>query len=426
MTKPVSDELDIKWPPGVSDEERAELLRIVQAFDGALAEFENDRSTIFPSDADRLRLFHASRKRRARDWDRPGPCMYPGCTNHSIVRSHSIPMSATIKLISEDGHVVGPKMTSNGAEVCKFGIREASTFPGFCKEHELVFSEFETAKEISTERHYALQAFRTLCREIFRVRHNKQNLETEIADYRQLRDEAIAARIRRINHSESINVTNITFNDDAVEGRILDFIEHLSNDLTDLEGIYKDLSEEIFLNRPSKVSFMVTQIDLQLPVCMSGLGVLNYIEHGIQKRALSLLAIIPEKGLTKLIYGSADTHINALRLAYADHSSTAILAMVESWMCHGSDHWFMTPSEWSIIADPRKEATLDLILNANLSIADPVEFSILDSARRTIIQYIEEALSSCTLKGDDVLRASALLAQEKEKLAAVPARSAEL
>jgi hypothetical protein len=176
----------------------------------------------------------------------------------------------------------------------------------------------------------------------------------------------------------------------------------------------------------SKISFVVATIDLQLPVCLSGMGVLNYIDAGVRKRALCLLAIIPEAGQAKIMYGTADMHMRALQSCFSDQSSPAVIEMLESWMCHGSDHWFMTPSEWRVISESRKQATLDLILNSELSIADPVEFSILDTARKRIIGFIEESLAAGTVPDHDVSMVKALLEREKKSSQTLPFRTEQV
>jgi hypothetical protein len=68
------------------------------------------------------------------------------------------------------------------------------------------------------------------------------------------------------------------------------------------------------------------------------MGVLNYIEKGVRKRALCLLAIIPEAGKTKIMRGSFSEHENALKHLLGDMTSPTVIAALESWMCHGSDH----------------------------------------------------------------------------------------
>ena len=388
---------------------------VLRAFDGATRDFDSDPNVIYPSEAGRLRLFFADQKRWARIWSRPGRCLYEGCTEKSIARSHSISMGASIKLIAEAGHVVTPRLGENGVHMKHIGIRDASSFPGFCKRHESIFSEFETKKKLASDRHYLLQAFRTLCREIFRMSRQKEMLESVLERYRDRRHRFIAARIQKPHHSKPMEIRHTTFENDELERRAADAIESLSEDLPVLQGLYRDLFNDI-QNGTDESSLVVMIINLSLPVCLSGLGVLNYVQGDTTKRALCLLAIIPEEQETKVIIGSAKEHMNAVVSYCKDESSPAFLAMMESWLCHGSDHWFMSPSEWHAIPESRQEMILERILDPKHSIGDPVEFSILDRPRKQIVDLIERALSSGNFTSVQLPVINELLASQKMKL----------
>jgi len=328
-------------------------------------------------------------------------------------------MSASINLIAEDGHVLTPRLKETGVEMERIGIHDASTFPGFCERHEEQFAEFEIKKQMSAERHYLLQTFRTLCREIFRLRHQKTKLEAELDGYRDLRREFVAARIRQVRLSKPVEVSDVSFENDNVETRVVEAIGALSEDLRILDLLYQGLSEDIREgSTKSAVPVIVRAFNLRLPVCLSGLGVLNYVEQRVVKRALCLLAVIPEQQETKIIIAATEQHVNALTAYCSDESSTGLLAMIESWMCHGSDHWFMTPSGWFAIPEPRRKLILDQILDANPSIADPVNFSILDNARVQIVELMERALSADEFSPDELSAVKELLASEKKKLGA--------
>jgi hypothetical protein len=198
-------------------------------------------------------------------------------------------------------------------------------------------------------------------------------------------------------------------------------LQLLSDDIAILEHFYSRMSIDVMSgSNSSGISFIAATFDVQLPVCLSGIGVLNYIADSRPDRALCLLAIIPEPGKTKIICGSADEHMDALKNLYRDESSPAVLEMLESWMCHGSDHWFMTPSEWDIISASRKKAACELILNSDLSIADKVDFSILDSARRVIIGFIEQSLDATAMSGQDTNMLETLLSYERGKFGDAP------
>uniref|UniRef100_U9TPY6 Uncharacterized protein n=1 Tax=Rhizophagus irregularis (strain DAOM 181602 / DAOM 197198 / MUCL 43194) TaxID=747089 RepID=U9TPY6_RHIID len=68
----------------------------------------------------------------------------PNC-NGKCVSSHTIPESSVLKKISHAGNVLYPKYNSdlNIYECTSISTGKASAFPGFCIEHEDIFSGFE-------------------------------------------------------------------------------------------------------------------------------------------------------------------------------------------------------------------------------------------------------------------------------------------
>ena len=256
-----NEEMEVEWPPYMPARERNELRNLLRAYDDAVTDFESNHAVIYSSEADRLRRSFSNKKQWAKLWSRPVRCMYEGCTERSIPRSHSIPMSASLKLIAEEGHVVTPRLAGNGVEMGRIGIREASTFPGFCEHHESIFSEFESHKKMSSDRHYLLQTFRTLCREIFRMRRQKEWLKSSLAEYRELRRGFIVSRIQKAQQSKSTEIKNITFENDEMESRAVEGIDLLSEDLPILNDLYSNLFNDI-RNETSDSSLIVRSFDL--------------------------------------------------------------------------------------------------------------------------------------------------------------------
>jgi Protein of unknown function (DUF3631) len=159
----------------------------------------------------------------------------------------------------------------------------------------------------------------------------------------------------------------------------------------------------------------VANLDIQLAVCLSGLGVLNYMDQGICKRGLCFLAILPEAGQTKIMLGGAPDHEEMWRHYFRDTSSLAALEMLESWMVDGSDHWFMTPSAWAAIPHARQRAICDRILEAR-PLGDNVPFSILDGPRRQIVSFAERQLANGAIPADEVDEVKRIIAEEHEKM----------
>jgi hypothetical protein len=195
-------------------------------------------------------------------------------------------------------------------------------------------------------------------------------------------------------------------------------VNDIEIDLPELQGLYQGILDDL-RNGGEKVEMLVGEFDIQLTVCLSGLGVLNYIDHGVRKRGLCFLAIIPEAGHTKIMLGAAAEHKDAVRLHFKDQSSPAILETLESWMIHGSDHWFMTPSAWAGIPHSRQRAICDRILEP-LSLADRAPFSVLDGPRRHIVRLIESQLACGASPPEEIARMQEILARERAKLNYTP------
>jgi hypothetical protein len=400
----------------MSEGKRDELRGFLTAHDDALGEFVNDHTVIFPSDAERNRFHFGFLKRWSRAWSKPGPCMHDGCTKTSIARSHRVPLGASLRAIAENGHVVTPKFGENGIELVPVGIHEASTFPGFCEEHEAQFAAFETKKAMTDPEHFHLQAFRTICREIYTKRHHQQKNEAMLAEYRRLREEFVIARVKQAHRGAK--PISLRFENDPIETKLARMLDDVRIDLPELERLYHGVLDDL-QNDGDSIVMNVADLDVQLPVCLSGLGVLNYIDNGIRKRALCFLAIIPEAGRTKIMLGATAEHKDAVQLQFEDTSSPAILEMLESWMIYGSDHWFMTPSAWAEIPHARQRAICDGILEL-LSVADRTPFSILDGPRRRIVNMVEDRLASGAIPPEQITHVQEILAQERAKLVYMP------
>lgn len=413
---------EIHWPDEIGEEKRAELRGALIAYDKALTDLEADPAVVFTSSSERNGAFHSFLKRWDRAWSKAGPCMHDGCSNLSVPRSHTISLGASIRLIADNGHVQTPRYGAAGLDLVSVGVREASTFPGFCTEHEMMFSAFETQKAMTEEQHFRLQAFRTICREIFSKRHQKQKAEAMLAEHRLRRGEFIIARMQSARpFAPPLGVSGLSFENDEIENRLVRHLADIQSDLPELEALYEGILDEI-QHGSDHLAMLVANFDIQLSVCLSGFGVLNYKRDGEAKRGLCFLAIIPEAGNTKIMLGAAPEHSDAIDLHAQDQSSFSVLEMLESWMIHGTDHWFIAPSAWSAIPAARQRAICERIMEP-LSLADRSPFSVLDGARRQIIALAEAQLDRGAIDPTDRPAVERTLQEQRAKLDWMPERS---
>jgi hypothetical protein len=210
-------------------------------------------------------------------------------------------------------------------------------------------------------------------------------------DYRRLREDFVVERMLAASTARTpLTISELKFENDEIEQKLTRMLGEVQSDLPELQGLYNGLIDEM-RNGSDKTAIQVRDFDIQLPVALSGIGVLNYRRDDNSFRAICFVTILPEAGRTKFMIGADRQHSDALDFSLRDDGSLAVLATLESWMLHGSDHWFITPSAWAAVPPDRQRAICERILEP-LSLADRAPFSVLDGARQQIITYIEELL----------------------------------
>src|SRR5438552_378522 len=120
------------------------LAAMNRALDVVLDEFERSGIGVMPSHAEVSKFIFSMMSRRRRDWKHSKECLYPGCGAKTVI-SHAVPRTGPLRLIAEEGHLVTPAFSTDdgGLGVQLVGLGRASTFPGFCLEHEAHFGRFE-------------------------------------------------------------------------------------------------------------------------------------------------------------------------------------------------------------------------------------------------------------------------------------------
>ena len=101
-----------------------------------------------------------------------------------IIKAHSVSKSSSLKAIAKNGHVLstfGSVRESKGNvlfEPVKVGINKASTFTGFCADHDKkLFSPIEDCEFQPNETNCFLVAYRALARELFVKLHSEEMFE---------------------------------------------------------------------------------------------------------------------------------------------------------------------------------------------------------------------------------------------------------
>jgi hypothetical protein len=387
----------------------------VKAFEDADDLFQYEPGWIFGTESERKAALYAALTKKWKVWERSGPCMYRGCPNTSITRSHSIHRAGPMEQIAEQQHVLTPGFGQNGITVNRIGVREASTFPGFCETHEHLFSSFETTGQIADGHQTMLQAFRTLCREIARKRHDVEHLRSLLGTYRATRFNYFKTSI--LAAAPGVDIQDVSEKGNKKEEFAASSVAEGESDLQELEELYDEMFQYVDSGFPEpcvQALNISPDIHLEIPVTLSGLGVLRYQDAARKKhRALCLLGILPQGKTTLTFIAAARRHGDAIAFCMNKMlSGFGALHAMESWMVYGSDHWFIRPSAWEAIPEARRSLILKAIENVDYNIGDAPPFSILDEARRRLISYLRDHIDET----DDKRAALRQLAIEEAKL----------
>lgn len=91
-------------------------------------------------------------------------CLFPNCKKKTIA-SHAISESCILKQLAENGHVYSYTKDATGVtHMVKRGIHQATTFNGFCSEHDSkLFEKIDNLKTPFDDETLFLMSYRSLC-----------------------------------------------------------------------------------------------------------------------------------------------------------------------------------------------------------------------------------------------------------------------
>lgn len=326
-------------------------------------------------------------------------CIFDGCNKTSIIRSHSIQKSKSLKLISEENHVLQPMFNEQGtiAEMTmkRVGINDASTFPGFCKEHEQIFSEFESKGVIDTIYEAQLQSYRNICREIVFNTNELDAGRHELDLYLKMRNKKALDLFRSELERQGLSPKTVDTVTIDCEDKNIYVINKIINRIEEKLMILKKYKQHLFNVITDKndddIYTAEIIIDMQFPISLCGIASVGIDDNGIKRVAYCILNIIPAENSTSIIIAGLKQDAGILKpyWEYYTQNNISILNMIESYMIHGSDHWFIAPSVWNELPPEKQKIILNDILVTDKSFLDQFPLSIFDSIRSQFIKQLE-------------------------------------
>ncbi len=291
-----------------------------------------------------------------------GQCMYFGCTNKSVDRSHGITKEGFLRAISENGVLLHPEfeIATRKWIPSEVGLSEASTFPGFCSKHEAFFQDFESEKEFKTISQVQKQIFRTICWELKEIDGNIKAQKKFFSTYAQRRNEIFYTYLSN-NHLEFKHIDfSILSQHDKFLSSWSNFEKDLSPKKTFLKKMYVAIEKDLRKNRKANVGIIVLGESISYPVALSGFC---HIKTPKEKHELKLILLtIPNQNSTLISLAFLRKDERKVQSYLQSMLATfSYKELVQHWMFHHTEKWYLKPSTWKNLEKSIKEKYISIM-----------------------------------------------------------------
>lgn len=313
-------------------------------------------------------LYNANREK----WTRAEKCYFPFCNNPAITDSHSISNKLMLNPIAENGHLISPRLNlfTEKIEVNNpIGIKKASVFPGFCREHENKF-RFENEGEIKSESELQMHLFRSVCYHLHFLKAEKKK-SILIRDYFSdlflpLIDDFISCNpklitskteVRSFLESEILGERKL-----RVRQRKADIKYTMKNWFYPNANYFgKKLPSSLFSQSIELKPLL--KIALSAPYLLKGTPVDH--ENSPDFNFNIYINVFPNKGKSMIHLVSKKERKNELvELANSFEKSPGLgLNFIQRIMLFHTENWFMAPSIWNGLPLGIKEKLLNSMNN---------------------------------------------------------------
>jgi hypothetical protein len=309
-----------------------------------------------------------------------GRCIIHGCKGKCVL-SHTIPESAVLKFVSYKNNVIYPRInTETGKYEAKaIHIGKASVFPGFCIEHEDLFSGYEQNGNFNHPS-IAIQNLRVIYRCLFDASSLLETFKKEFLSYKEEINDYQRSMISLLNDRRNEKITLVDVKDEITEHMQsnIDFLEGLVAEITnkDLIPFIKTMNDDCDL-----VSVIAVNLDFELPICLAGK---SGFRSSNEKYTVHL-SIFSKPSETVLCFSLPKSYeLNFMVILEKFKSDFDFLKFIESWMIYGTDFWYINPLEWDSYSSEKKERILALMKDTDHFPDEELGFSIFETVRGTL------------------------------------------
>ncbi|OWA33496.1 hypothetical protein B9G55_22840 [Saccharibacillus sp. O16] len=325
--------------------------------------------------------------------ERKSTCMYPDCEAEAI-NSHSISEMKSLEMLNEQGNVrnlLAPKSRraypNKSMLIENCGIPHASTFKGFCKLHDEMFSRLDKSG-IESEKDIFRQVFRSLSYHVFRekVIHVIRPKFMERLEKEKL-DSRLTLKVAGfIDYGYSNATKKINKRIEKLEKQRLSIKEFLDS----MDDEYHAYPLTDFTSSVVPQYVVYKRLDFQVPVAMNArisftLG--DDLIHHI------ILICMPAKETTEfIIVTDKELYVKESNyFASVINDDIYILNLIERFMVM-TDEWWIKPSIYNNLSEERKKILVEDLycFGEGIDIFGSYDMSIFDELRLQLINEVAE------------------------------------
>ncbi len=284
-------------------------------------------------------------------------CMFP-CCNEKAIQSHTISKEDALRSISKNGKVITFKSIIKESTrlivPTYIGIKEATTFRGFCKKHDELFERID---------HGLYENEYDLVLQLFRCVSWWKSMETEktklINEHQKTLfsfENEMLEKMGIPKQSECTNSYDSGFS--IINEMYMDLVAAVKNEKDKLEQVQL-LNEKVFWL--GKWTILYAHLNYQIPLALSSMHPFR-----LKNEIYSIYwNVIPHINATDIIIlldaGGINKHIGAncveKQWVKRANNNLAILETVEAAMA-SSEFWYINPDVYEDLSDIKKENLL--------------------------------------------------------------------
>lgn len=267
-------------------------------------------------------------------------CGWPDCDDPKVVKSHTIARASGLGPIEHKQHVLMPSFGKLPVTMTLQGRNNATTFPGYCTEHEQRFQAFEQDGKLKSESDVALQLFRSTAREY----SNKRQIH---AYFHAVHEELMEVLVTNPKEPEHSGLA------DEVLRPLENILNRISEEAILLAALWKaciDLTEFSDETNANPIPRMLRRMHVKTSrrVALSGSTFIDALDLSTQKkyRIPVVITMLPTKTGVDLLcvtmQAAADQYETGLRDLIANDGGDAL---VDLWLVE-ADWWCADPAWW--------------------------------------------------------------------------------